>query len=58
MSDNLHTEIFLVFIIFMSIERLAETFSKREKLNGKIHYYWTFNALMVTHVMLVISRSE
>ena len=55
MSDNLYTKIFLIFIVFMSIERLAETFSKREKLSGKIHHYWTFNALMVTHILLVIS---
>lgn len=55
MSDNLYKEIFLIFIVFMSVERLAETFSKREKSSGKIHHYWTFNALILTHILLVIS---
>ncbi len=55
MTDNLYIGIIFIFIAFMSIERLAETFSKREKEKGTIHYLWTFNALMITHILLVIS---
>lgn len=50
---NWVTILFIIFIVFMSVQRLIETFSRREKAEGSIFYSWTFRALQITHMMIV-----
>jgi protein-S-isoprenylcysteine O-methyltransferase Ste14 len=46
------TTIFLVFMVFMTAERLWETFFKKRGKRGEIVKKWTFPVLVVIHVII------
>ncbi|OGL41922.1 MAG: hypothetical protein A2043_04030 [Candidatus Schekmanbacteria bacterium GWA2_38_9] len=46
---------FLIFMIFMCIERLFELYCWREKEDGIIEARWTFRTLLIVHILIFIS---
>ena len=44
---------FIVFFLFIIIQRVLETFAKREKEKGEIRQKWTFSLLFIAHFIVV-----
>lgn len=48
------TWFFIILFSIIFIQRVLETFSKREKKKGEIRHKWTFTLLFIAHFIIVV----